>query len=326
MALLRYRVFDIAPLAREALVDQLADGILVSNERGLLIDFNPAAATILPELEINALGSRLCDVLGTRTDLTAALCDQNPAAAPEDAPVVAIDSLLADGGLRRHHFGLVRTPLRDAAGRVLGEALVLHDLTRRVELFAKIERLATIDELTGLLTRRQLSELAEREFARARRQRLPIAVLLFDLDNFKAVNDRHWHATGDEVLRAVAATCRAQLRTSDLLGRYGGDEFCAVLPDLGEQDALVIAERLRFAVAELGVAHEQVLVRTSASIGVAGCDEVIEETVSGLVCAADAALYRAKRAGGDRVALASEGAGLDGAHDGRAQSMPVERG
>lgn len=314
MALLRYRIFDIAPLAREALVDQLADGIIVINDRGLLIDFNPAAATVLPELKIGALGSPLCDVLGARGDLTAALCEKDPVAAPEDAPVVAIDGLLADGGLRRRHFSLARTPLRDGCGRALGEALVLHDLTRRVELFARIERLATIDELTGLLTRRQFSELAEHELAHARRQRRPIAVLLFDLDNFKAVNDRHWHATGDEVLRAVAATCRAQLRTSDLLGRYGGDEFCAVLPDLGERDARLIAERLRMAVAELGVWHEQVLVHTSASIGVVGCDVVTDETVAGLVCAADAALYRAKRAGGDRVALASERAVVSTEH------------
>jgi diguanylate cyclase (GGDEF)-like protein len=318
LALLRYRVFDVAPLAREALVDQLADGIIVINDRGLLIDFNPVAATILPELEISALGSPVCGVLRTRTDLTAALFDREPAAATEDPPVVAIDAPAPDGGLRRRHFSLVRTPLRDTGGRALGDALVLHDLTRRVELFSKIERLATIDELTGLLTRRQLTALAERELARARRQRLPITVLLFDLDNFKAVNDRHWHATGDEVLRAVATTCRAELRTADLLGRYGGDEFCAVLPDLGESDACLIAERLRAAIAELGVWREQVLVHTSASIGVVGCDRVTDETMAGLVHAADAALYRAKRAGGDRVALASESGGLDGARDGRA--------
>ena len=192
--------------------------------------------------------------------------------------------------LRRRHFSLARTALRDPSGRALGEAVVFHDLTRRLELFARVERLATIDELTGLLTRRQLNELGERELARARRQRRPISVLLFDLDRFKVINDRHHHATGDDVLRAVATACRAELRVTDLFGRYGGDEFCAVLPDLDGEGAGAIAERLRAAVAGVAVWHDGELVRTSASIGIAGCSAVSGETVAGLVRIADAGL------------------------------------
>ena len=323
IALLRYRTFDVAPLAREALVDQLADGIVVANDRGLLIDFNAAAADILPELRGGALGLPVAQVFGARAELAAALrepraCDRACRAAGEpnqaidlsdDAPVLAVDTSLPGAALRRRHFSLVRTVLRDRDGRVLGQAVVLHDLTRRVELFAKVERLATTDELTGLLTRRQLTELGERELARARRQRLPLSVLLFDLDRFKAINDRHHHATGDAVLRAVAGACRAELRVTDLFGRYGGDEFCAVLPDLDLAGALRIAERLRVAVAGVAVAHGDAgdhasgdaCVGTAASIGVVGCTEVTDETIAGLVQVADAALYRAKRRGGDRV-------------------------
>ena len=334
VALLRYRAFDVAPLAREALVDQLADGIVVVNDRGLLIDFNAAAAALLPELRASALGSPVGEVFAARPELATALRRPDKAVevrehresredgedveageaigacgageawpARDDPPVVAVDTSEPGAALRRRHFSLVRTALHDHSGRALGEAVVFHDLTRRLELFARVERLATTDELTGLLTRRQLNELGERELARARRQRLPIAVLLFDLDRFKAINDRHHHATGDDVLRAVAAACRAELRVTDLFGRYGGDEFCAVLPDLDGEGAGVIAERLRAAVAGVAVWHGGELVRTSASIGVAGCREASGETVAGLVRIADAGLYAAKRRGGDRVVI-----------------------
>ncbi len=332
VALLRYRAFDVAPLAREALVDQLADGIIVVNDRGLLVDFNAAAAATLPELRARALGLPVGEVFAARPELASALrrpgdtdearetdaaCEidgareavETGAAFPahDDSPVVAVDASEPGAALRRRHFSLARTALRDRSGRALGEAVVFHDLTRRLELFARVERLATIDELTGLLTRRQLNELGERELARARRQRLPISVLLFDLDRFKAINDRHHHATGDDVLRAVATACRAELRVADLFGRYGGDEFCAVLPDLDGEGAGAIAERLRAAVAGVAVWHDGELVRTSASIGVAGCREASGETVAALVRIADAGLYTAKRRGGDRVVVDADG-------------------
>ena len=311
VALLRYRTFDVAPLAREALVDQLADGIVVLNDRGLLIDFNVAAAAVLPELRADTLGLSLGEVFAARPELGATLqplrADGEDRHERDDGPVVSVDTSQPGASLRRRHFSLTRTALHDRSGRALGEAVVLHDLTRRVELFAKVERLATTDELTGLLTRRQLTELGERELARARRQRLPIAVLLFDLDRFKAINDRHHHATGDDILRAVATACRAELRVTDLFGRYGGDEFCAVLPDLDRVGARLLAERLRAAVAGVAVWHDGELVRTSASIGVAGCDEVSNETVARLVQIADAGLYGAKRRGGDRVVVEAVG-------------------
>ena len=116
----------------------------------------------------------------------------------------------------------------------------------------------------------------------------------------KDINDAHGRDAGDAFLREASSRLRRCFREGDTVARLGGDEFCAVLPDLGESDACLIAERLRAAIAELGVWHEQVLVHTSASIGVVGCDRVTDETMAGLVHAADAALYRAKRAGEHR--------------------------
>jgi len=192
------------------------------------------------------------------------------------------------------------------------------DITWRRLFERHLNALAFTDALTGLANRARILDRLRDAIVEARSGNSGLAVFMADLDGLKRVNDSFGHQAGDIALQVLARRFQEHMREHDMLGRLGGDEFCAVLPDLGESDACLIAERLRAAVAELGVWHEQVLVHTSASIGVAGCDRVTDETMAGLVHAADAALYRAKRTGGDRVALASEGSGLDEARDGRA--------
>ena len=183
---------------------------------------------------------------------------------------------------------------------------MLHDITESVRLYHEVSRLATTDELTGLLSRRRLLELGAKEAARARRQGRSVAVLVLDLDHFKLVNDLHGHAAGDEVLRALGARCRVELRGFDLLSRYGGDEICAVLPELEEADACAVAERLRAAIAGLAVWYGGALINITVSIGVAAVQAEQETTLEKLIEAADDALYQAKDDGRDRVAVALE--------------------
>lgn len=164
-----------------------------------------------------------------------------------------------------------------------------------------IEALANTDALTGALSRRHFLELAGRERARAAREGGGLAVLLLDIDHFKRVNDTHGHAGGDAVLRAFHATCAAQLRAHDLLGRLGGEEFGVVLPATGREVARQVAERLRAAVAAGPVALPGgAAVAITVSIGLAFTASAAED-IDGLLAAADAALYRAKREGCNRV-------------------------
>jgi diguanylate cyclase (GGDEF)-like protein len=181
---------------------------------------------------------------------------------------------------------------------------VLHDVTSRVELYRSVRRLATTDELTGLLARRRLLQLGDEEVARCRREARPLGVLVIDLDHFKLVNDLHGHAAGDQVLRAVATACAEQLRVFDRLGRYGGDEMCAFMPGLDADQALAVAERLRAVVSGLSVWCDDKLLRVTVSVGVAAVGARASSTVCGLIEAADGALYEAKRDGRNRVALA----------------------
>ena len=169
----------------------------------------------------------------------------------------------------------------------------------------EVEAAAMFDAKTGLLNALAWEQLTRRELIRGRRASYPVAVLLIDIDRFKQVNDRLGHLAGDAVLRAVAGALAQGVRTSDAVGRFGGEEFVVVLPNAGSREALRIAERLRARISDVQVAaHEQP--RVSASIGVA-CAPRDGDELAELLRAADAALYRAKEHGRNRVLLAERG-------------------
>jgi diguanylate cyclase (GGDEF)-like protein len=166
-------------------------------------------------------------------------------------------------------------------------------------------QLARTDHLTGALSRGALYTQATRDLLLARRQRTYTAAFIVDIDRFKTINDGHGHAAGDAILRHVAQHGQAVLRCTDLFGRYGGDEFVAVLPETDLPTAAAIAERLRVAVGEPVPGSKPLacgLCGVTVSIGVAavapGCEDVDE-----LIAQADAALYDAKHAGRNRTSV-----------------------
>jgi diguanylate cyclase (GGDEF)-like protein len=160
--------------------------------------------------------------------------------------------------------------------------------------------LARVDPLTGVSNRRALSDQAERVLSEARASREPVAVLMIDLDRFKSINDTLGHEAGDEVLRVVTARIRNALRGDDLLGRWGGEEFVAVLPGASMAQALVIADRVRMSVSDSPIAVRSAEPRTvTASVG---CAITTDEDIDHVLRRADGAMYRAKLAGDSVVA------------------------
>ncbi len=185
---------------------------------------------------------------------------------------------------------------------VLASTMLMLLATRRLQ--TDLNRLAAVDGLTGCYNRRAMLELAEREIARCERSAADLAVMMIDIDHFKPLNDAHGHAAGDAVLVQVVQRAQATLRPVDLFGRYGGEEFCVVLPGLAPGDTLSVAERLRQAVSGRPCVAGDLSIMVTVSIGIAhyGRDG---RSVKALVAAADTALYRAKTAGRNRAAFAS---------------------
>jgi diguanylate cyclase (GGDEF)-like protein len=165
---------------------------------------------------------------------------------------------------------------------------------------ALAQKLARTDELTGLNNRRAFTELGRRAMDQARRYNRPLALIMFDIDLFKQINDAHGHAAGDKVLQVVADAARSRARAADILGRLGGEEFAALLPETTGPDAIKLAERLRQDLSSLHVLHEGHTITFSCSFGVAARGEEIV-VLDTLLRQADQALYRAKRQGRNRV-------------------------
>jgi diguanylate cyclase (GGDEF)-like protein/PAS domain S-box-containing protein len=181
-----------------------------------------------------------------------------------------------------------------------GFAVVDRDSTESKAHEDHLRALATTDVLTGLPNRRLLFETGKRAFDLARRHGTPLSLLMLDGDKFKTINDTYGHPAGDAVLRRIAELCRTVCRTSDLPARYGGEEFVILLPMTSGEGAREVAERLRAAAEDAVVEHDGKALRFTVSIGVAAMDGT-SASLEMLIEGADAALYRAKESGRNRV-------------------------
>jgi len=170
------------------------------------------------------------------------------------------------------------------------------------EAYKRIEELAELDELTGSFNRRCIMRMLDEEVARSARSGSSCSIALIDLDHFKRVNDSHGHPTGDEVLRTFAITMFANIRSVDRFGRYGGEEFLLVLPDMPYEGAMQAMDRLRAIVADLDWSAFSPGLKVTLSAGVATLKP--DETTDSFLARADSALYTAKAQGRNRIARA----------------------
>ncbi|NMG75059.1 GGDEF domain-containing protein [Aromatoleum diolicum] len=202
------------------------------------------------------------------------------------------------------------SPLRDHFGRVSHFVAVREDVTERRGREEDLRQLAQIDPLTGIGNRRYLVERAEHERLRAERFGQPLALLMLDIDHFKKINDRHGHAAGDEAICTVARTCIEGVREIDIVGRYGGEEFVILLPGTTLEGGRELAERLRQRIAGIELTDsEGTSFGLTASVGLASFQK--GDQLEQMLASADAALYRAKSLGRNRVVAVMDC--LDGA-------------
>jgi diguanylate cyclase (GGDEF)-like protein len=205
-------------------------------------------------------------------------------------------------------------PLKTKEGHTIGTVCAIdrrprsfsaRDLVILEELAAvamdRIELLqsAATDGLTEVLTRRAFREEADQLISAARRQQTALHCIVLDVDHFKSVNDTHGHAAGDDVLKAVAATCKKILRAEDVFGRLGGEEFAVMLPNVGPEAAILVAEKLRMGIKSQSIGGADVPLSVTASFGIAGLS-IVAKDFDTLLAQADAAMYRAKNEGRNR--------------------------
>jgi diguanylate cyclase (GGDEF)-like protein len=208
---------------------------------------------------------------------------------------------------RRRYLAVDASAVRDSDGALVAVVETLRDLTDEKKAQIALEQLATRDGLTGLANRRCFDSTLQAEWQRALRQQQPLSLLMVDVDNFKQYNDAYGHLGGDECLQRIATAVASEMRANDLVARYGGEEFAVILPNQSLKGAAIVAERIRCRVEQLqlpnlGAGKQFVTV----SIGAATALPAPENDSSQLVATADAALYRAKHMGRNRISLTQE--------------------
>ncbi len=296
----------------QLVLDTVQTAVIVHRADSSIEYANPTASAILG-LSNDQLLDRAATDPGwhfVREDETPMLPDEFPVnrvlaerAALHD--VVVGVATAADAPIR---WALVNAvPAIDPDGELRQVIVSFVDISERRRKAQQFEQLALTDTLTGLATRRHFCSVAEREFARSRRKGELLSLIVLDIDHFKSINDRFGHATGDAVLVQLAAALRAGLREIDLAGRWGGEEFCVLLPQTSLGEALEAAERLRTAVANAPIrTPDGQPLPVTASFGVT-MFEPDDRSVEALIERADQAMYRAKRSGRNRVCVLAPG-------------------
>jgi eukaryotic-like serine/threonine-protein kinase len=188
----------------------------------------------------------------------------------------------------------------EVAAALVEQGLTAYD---NASLFSRVQNMAAVDELTGIANRRRFLEMAERDVDAAARHGRPLAAMMIDIDHFKSINDTYGHPTGDDVIRTVAGRLAAQARRTDLLGRYGGEEFVLLLPDTATRTCRDLAERLRAGVADVQVQTRSGPLTVTVSVGIAARLPA-DPDLTALLSRADEALYEAKKGGRNRVCQA----------------------
>jgi len=285
-------------------------------EDGRLVVFNKGAEHLTGYSREEVIGRPFREVLLAPEDRAAMVQWREDILAGRRSPVGGLEQFVVTKSGERRLISWKYTVCHDEQARPTHLAAFGSDITRQREMQerleqakadleranAELERLAATDYLTGLVNRRLAATLFEHEMVRSRRGGSPLAVILLDLDRFKAINDTHGHEAGDAVLKDVAQTLKGRLRATDIVARYGGDEFLLVLPDTGREGAAFLAEEIRQLVQRTPIRHGEVQLTMTSSLGLAVAAPGQFLSIDELVRRADEAMYRAKKLGGNRVA------------------------
>lgn len=313
LSITRWRVFDLTPIARDVLVEQMEDAFVVVDAEGNIVDCNHAAKRMLG-VGSEQIGRPAGSVLPFWADLVGSRTRGGSCYTRLQQP---------DGVVR--HVSVQLTSVDDNEGTPQGALAMVHDITQRHQaeralresnealqrklfenerLQRELREQALRDPLTGLRNRRFLEDVLPVEVRRAEQLGGCVSLVVVDIDRFKTINDAHGHARGDEMLQALGRLVQTKLREPQSAGRYGGDEFMVILPHVSLGEAVAWAESLRQLFEPIAAAYNGSVRAATLSAGVASYPEH-GKTGADLFHAADVALYQAKNSGRNRVRIGS---------------------
>lgn len=289
----RFRILDIIPLARDVIFDNMKDGVLILDVEDRVIDYNPALQSVFPHLKDHDVGSSFYVIFSAFPSLLSLV--QN------DQTNRIEFKVREEEAVSFYHVHL--SSVLNKKGSLTGKIISFYEFTEEKRLMEKLEKLAVTDGLTGIFNRRHFDERLRKEISRIERYNGEFSLIMLDLDHFKSINDTYGHISGDKALVAVVDTFRAILRESDIMARFGGEEFLILAPQASAADAKHLAERLRQALEEkpLQIDEHKIIIR--ASFGVTNVKSGMDITPEELYRSVDRGTYKAKALGGNAVCV-----------------------
>jgi diguanylate cyclase (GGDEF)-like protein len=285
-------LLELDEIIQNVIFSEISEGIIVLDHKKRLLDFNHAAQYVFNWLDSKYIGS----------DLTHFAEAKEIIAHRENQFELKV---LQNDASRHYEFRVTELKEKD---KILGTVYFMRDITKQKGIIQELNHLASYDSLTHVYNRRRFMKEVKAESLRAKRYNTSLSVLMIDIDFFKKINDFYGHLIGDEVIKTVALTCNERLRRTDVIGRYGGEEFAILLPATNMENAMNVAESIRMQIEEMETTYSEHKIRVTVSIGISTVKGNVSEDIDmdHLIDQADMALYQAKNNGRNRVCSATE--------------------
>ncbi|OLS40064.1 histidine kinase N-terminal 7TM domain-containing protein [Bacillus sp. MRMR6] len=297
-ALIYYQMFNVTPIARDRVFESMREGVVVVNQNGVIVDYNPAVKKVMTNLTPKTIGMPIIEVVSENGELAEIIC------LGQECDF----ALVSDENGAMIHYHIQFSSVKNNNHQDIGKMIMFDDVTERVLLQEKLKELACFDGLTQVYNRTFFIQEAERMLEVLRKSGGDVSIIMFDIDHFKSINDSFGHEAGDRVLADITGVAKECIRSRDIVGRYGGEEFILFMPDTASDEAWEIAENIRLEIAD--TVFNEVNIKVTASFGIASTTATEMEndyTIKNIMNKADQALYTAKRNGRNCVKRGSVG-------------------